>query len=46
MTKRNEISVSFFIKKTKLLQNGEAPVFARINCVSNITEFAVTAFVL
>lgn len=41
MAKRTNVSVSFYIKRTKLLQNGEAPIYVKISADSGKEEFSV-----
>ena len=40
-TKRTSFSVLFFIKKSKVLRNGESPIYTRITCNGSRTEFSV-----
>ena len=41
MEKRTTLSLLFFIKRTKLLRNGEAPVYMRITIKSKRVELAL-----
>ena len=41
MTTRNRLSVMFFIKRKKLLKNGEASIFVRIRFEKKFQEIAV-----
>jgi len=40
------IKISFFIKKTKLLKNGEAPIFVRITINKEREEYALKQSIL
>ena len=41
MEKRTTLSLLFFIKRTKLLKNGEAPVYMRITVKGERADFAL-----
>lgn len=41
MEKRASLSLLFFIKRTKLLKNGEAPVYVRITVKSKRAELSI-----
>lgn len=41
MEKRVSLNVLFYIKRTKLLKNGEAPIYVRISINRSRTEFAI-----
>ena len=41
MTTRNSISFMFFIKRTKLLRNGQAPIFVRIRDNKDFAELSI-----
>ena len=41
MEKRTTLSLLFFIKRTKLLKNGEAPVYMRITVKGSRADFAL-----
>ncbi|HCB61916.1 MAG: hypothetical protein A2W93_12200 [Bacteroidetes bacterium GWF2_43_63] len=41
MTKRTKISISFYIKRTRILQNGEVPIFVKISADSGKEEFSI-----
>ena len=40
-TKRTSFSVLFFIKKSKVLQNGEAPIYGRITYNGSRSDFSI-----
>lgn len=41
MTQRTKVSISFYIKRTKILQNGEAPIYVKISTGSGREEFSI-----
>ena len=45
MADKNTFNVLFLIKRTKLLKNGEAPIFMRITVKGDRTEISANASV-